>query len=422
MIQLFTILKKQTTWVFEVIISAIVRFYWDDCFSRASALAYTSLFALVPVTALAFSFVTGFGLSAEQTHMALVTVISQLLPSGEDPQIIALRDQLIMHLEEFLVNVRAMNIFALGALIFTSVALLNTIESALNIIWRVSSSTSILSKIANFWTVITLGPILIILSIILTAKIEISSEQIVTGSFLQYFLPIFVSTTGLTLLYYKLPSARVTILEALCGGFFAALCFEGIKIGFTSYLSLSSNYTTIYGVVATIPIFLFWLYVAWAIILLGAEITYQAGSHYILVGLKLWKSQLGEIGSVLGLRILMSIGKAFLDGKPSPSESELAIETATDPVLVRSCLDTLTEAKILSLPDEKSHARSLILSPEKLTVMMVLNAFRKDGRFNIFDQGLNKDANYVKSILETLQISDGDILNYNLKEIVAKKL
>ena len=71
-------------WVYEVLTSALYRFYWDDCFTRASALAYTTLFALVPVTALSLSMFSVFGLQSEEGKFALKTILEQLLPPMEN--------------------------------------------------------------------------------------------------------------------------------------------------------------------------------------------------------------------------------------------------------------------------------------------------------------------------------------------------
>ena len=366
-------------WFWNVITSAALRFYWDDCFSRAAALSYTTLFALVPLTALVFSMFGVFGLTTDQLSLTLRTILEQVLPPMKNSQLQEMQAQVLDHLEQFSLNVRALNTVSIAALIFTSVALLNTIESALNVVWRVTSVFS-LSKIASFWTVVTLGPLFIALSIYWTTRVRLlglADEGSVAYSItISLVVPVIVTALGLTLLFYKLPAAKVALRDALVGAIVSALLFEFVKRSFAYYVGLSTTYSTIYGVVATIPLFLFWLYVAWCVVLYGAEISYQSGSLYILKGLRRYATDLGEIGALLGLRILCVVGRNFLHGNPPPTEGEIAIETGSDPVLVRTCLDILCQAGLLSVPDEKSHARSLTVAPERISITDILRVFR----------------------------------------------
>jgi hypothetical protein len=129
--------------------------------------------------------------------------------------------------------------------------------------------------------------------------------------------------------------------------------------------------------------------VAWLVILFGAEISYQSGSIHILKGRSKYATELGEIGAILGLRILYCIGRSFVEGKAPPSEGEIAIETGTDPVLVRTCLEVLREANIITAADERTHSRTLVVSPEKLTVAAVAHTFRSKG-FRRRLEGINR--------------------------------
>jgi YihY family inner membrane protein len=304
---------------------------------------------------------------------------------------------LLEYLEIFSTNVKALNMVSFAVLIFTSVALLNTIESALNVVWRVSSSFS-LSKIASFWMVISLGPFLIALSIYWTAKVRalgvVEEWSWLYFIVVSYVIPVLTTTLGLFLLYYKLPAARVRLGDALFGAVLAAVLFEFVKRAFAYYVGLSSAYSTVYGVLTTIPLFLFWLYVAWLVMLFGAEASYQSGSIHILYGMRRFATDLGEIGALLGLRILCAVGSRFLEGHPPPSEGEIAVETGSDPVLVRSCLHVLTESHLISVPDEQTHARALIVAPESLTLGTVFNVFRsKQYRRRLEQQGAALEAN-----------------------------
>ncbi|MCC6953009.1 MAG: YihY family inner membrane protein [Deltaproteobacteria bacterium] len=398
-------LTNGAAWFWAVISSAAYRFYWDDCFSRASALAYATLFALVPVSALSFSMFAVFGLSGHDVGRAVKTILDQLLPVSTNEQITELESQIFSHLQLFAFNVQALNTVSIGVLVFTSIALLNTIESALNVIWRSTSNLSLFSKLTSFWTVLTLGPLLIALSIFWTTQVDASGfgREYSTLYFLlvSYIIPTIVTSLALSILFYKLPAARVGVGDAMLGAVVAAVLFELTKRGFAYYVGISTTYSTIYGVVASIPLFLFWLYVTWVVILFGAEISYQSSSIHILSGLRRFATELGEVGALIGLRLLLPFGRAFLLGKSPPTEGEVAIEAGSDPVLVRTCLNVLSDANILTALDEKTHSRALALAPDRITVDMVLETFRSKEYRKRIEKGLES----VKSnaLFELLQ-------------------
>ena len=370
---------ENVKWFGSVMGTAAYRFYWDDGFSRASALAYATLFALVPLCALSFSMFAFVGMSPEELHETLRTVVEQVLPPMRNTQLQELQGQLVQSLQLFAVNVRSLNPLSVAALFLTAVALLNTIESALNVIWRVSSSLGIVAKITSFWAVLSLGPIFLGVSIAWTTRSTFfGAEHVGFGwvLLLQYLVPLLITWSGLTLLFYKLPAARVRFPDALLGAFVGALLFEIVKRVFAYYVGLSSTYSTVYGVMASVPLFLFWLYTAWVVVLLGAEVAYQAGAIHVIRGIRRYSTGLGETGGMLGLRILLSIGRNFRDGKAPPTESDIAIDSGSDPVLVRTCLDVLSGAGLISKADEDTHSRALLLPPEKISVGRVFDVFR----------------------------------------------
>lgn len=402
-------LKQRIIWFFRVLASSFYRFYWDDCFSRASALAYTTLFALVPIFAISFSMFSIFGLKKEQVEAFLEKFINQVLPAADSKPLEDLQQNVIFYVQQLSSNITALNTLSIFVLVVTGIALFNTIESALNAIWRVTTNQTIVSKITNFWAVISLGSLLIAVSIYATTKfavLEAKNPFLSSGyfNFVSFFVPVFMTMAALTLLFYKLPAARVRLKDAVLGAFVASVLFEFTKKVFAYYISVSATdggtfYNKLYAGLAILPMFLFWLYVAWLIVLLGAEIAYQSGSISILLGLKKYKTDLGDMGAVLGLRMLIFIAEKFRAGDAPPTESEIAIEMGTDPVLVKSCLDVLSQAGMITEADEKSHARSLLVAPAKLKVLDIYNAFRsKKHRIDFLEKEQQEEELFLDEI------------------------
>jgi YihY family inner membrane protein len=426
---LFKNLANAFVWISQVLSRATSKFWWDDCFSRASSLAYTSLFALVPAVALIFGMFSGFNVDSNFVDERFGSLLEQLLPPDEDEILVNLKEQLSLYLLELGEVVRALGILSLPVLVFTGIALVNTIESSLNVVWKASSELTIISKVINFWAVITLGPLLILVSFYWYAKftaVALVGEYTSSGLYtlLDFTVPILAIFLLLTLLFYKLPAARVALRDAMLGALFSAVLFEFTKRAFAYYVSLSTTYQTFYGVLVSLPLFLLWLYIAWVVVLFGAQVTYQAGSIKMLSGLKKYASELGEIGGLLGVRILCVIGQRFQQGDTLPTESEIAIETGSDPVLVRTCLGILADAGLITSSDPETHSRSLTVSPDKLFLSEVSYAFRSKQYRDRVDNSMfgtnGGEMQFLEALRQTSQIVDSEILveNWTLSDIL----
>lgn len=394
-------------WMLSVLFSAMHKFWWDDCFSRAASLAYSSLFALVPASALIFGFFNAFNVDSGFASEKLSKLVDQLLPhlKGNEPQIANLKEQIGSYLSELAGVVTQLGLLSLPVLVFSAIALVNTIEGSLNVVWRVSSKLSIVSKIINFWAVTTLGPLLVLVSFYWYAKVttSLAMEPEIQGnlvSILDIIVPVFAIFIAQTLMFYKLPASKVELKDAMLGAMVSAIFFEILKRSFALYVSNSTSYQSFYGVLVTLPVFLFWLYLIWVVVLFGAQVAYQAGSISVLSGLKKYASELGEIGGILGLRILCVIGQRFTRGESVPTESEIAIETGSDPVLVRTCLDILTDAGLITSSDSETHSRSLKVSPDKLSIEDITVAFRSK-QFRAASKNINTTGEVI--FLESLR-------------------
>ena len=420
------ILIDKVSWLLRVVANAGYKFYWDDCFSRASSLAYTTLFSLVPMTALTFAVFKGFEIDEKQLEI----IFENMLPSsdfvksgsglepgaaidsaiaaaqGQEPLLDKFKTQIFEQLRELGRSVRELSMVGLAIVATSGILLLNTIESAFNVVWRASAEVSVISKVMNYWAVITGGPLLIAWSFYWYTRFGSLSEPDTVFSqmspVIDLLVPVLVIWIALMAMYNKMPATNVSLRDSALGAFFAAILFEVIKRAFAYYISHSTTYQSFYGVLVTIPLFLFWLYILWIVVLFGAEITYQAGSIDVLSGLRKYKSELGEIGAILGLRILHTIGCRFVEGVEPPTESDIALETGSDPVLVRTSLELLTDAGLISAGDPKSHRRSLAVSPNKISLGSIVNAFHSKHHLRSKESAEEAGLDEV-SFLETLR-------------------
>lgn len=418
---------------FRIIYSAAGRFYMDDGFSRAAALAYSSLLALVPLTSITVQLLSSVNIGHMQAMEAIRGILERVLPPGQNKLALELQNQIFSVLEGLGSNVKDLNTLTILTLIVTSAALFNTIQSAIDYVWRVGSSSSILNKIVTHWTVFTAWLLLIVMTALWSGNFGGFSldynlfglEHWLNPAFL---LPSIFTWLTLGILYAKVPATNVRYKDAFFGAFIAAILFEFLKRGFAYYLGKSSAYSALYGILASIPLFLFWLYLIWVVVLFGAHISYQSGSIKYLHSLRKYATELGEVGSILGLRILKIISQNFIEGNNPPTEGELAVATGSNPVIVRRSLDILTDAEVLTLPHQDKHYRTLRKSPRNLLVKDILKIFTVDtGFWNKEEPASDQTNEDVKEDFnnETLDMiclvskkSKKKVLNLTLEEFV----
>lgn len=165
------------------------------------------------------------------------------------------------------VNVTNLGAWGFGVTLLVAFALFSTLEGTFNRIWRVLRQRSLLVKFTMFYTLATLGPAVVLLSL---------AQPFVAGVAGGLGWPALVTAFGLVLLNRFMPNMAVRWVPALVGGLFSALMLELGKLGFGYYATrfALSTYEGVYGPLAIFPILLVWFYLSWMVILLGAEIAF----------------------------------------------------------------------------------------------------------------------------------------------------
>jgi len=244
------------------------RFLDDRCFESAGALAYATVFALVPLTAALFGVV-----SAVPAFEDWLDTLTRFVFANFVPEAARAVEQYLL---EFAGSVRGMT--SVGGLVLLGTALLTmkAVEDTFNRIWRVHAPRPGLARFLVYWTVLTLGPILVLGGLALSSYfislplIHSTYEEIGLGGRLLRLAPTAVELVGFTLAYYVLPHRTVKFRHAFFGGVLATVLFELAKYGFALYLTRAS-YREIYGALAVLPILLIWIYTSWLVVLLGAS-------------------------------------------------------------------------------------------------------------------------------------------------------
>jgi membrane protein len=302
------------------------RFLADQCLMTAAALSYTTLLSLVPLLIVLFSTLSIFPAFGGLVEAMQSYVFHNFVPAAGGI--------LQRYFQQFID--RAGTISGVGGvfLIVTALTLMKTIDEAINRVWRAQrGGRRLVVRMAVYWAVLTLGPLLLGVSIAGTSYALAMSAGIVESAMraILFVLPFLSTAIALALIYVFVPNTKVPFRSGLIGALVAAVLFEIAKRGFTRYVAHGTAYATIYGALATIPLFLSWIYVSWVIVLFGAEL-----SHCLTI------FRVGRIGGgaasagpgfeLLGaFRIVGRLWRAQLEGRTVPSSELLDREPFLDP-------------------------------------------------------------------------------------------
>ena len=264
---------------FQQYLRAFVPFFWknfihDRIFLGAGSLAFQTLLSIVPVLAVILSILSVFTVFAPFKRSIEDFLVQNFMPaSGE----------LLHHyLTDFIGKTASVPLLGGVFLFIIALFLISTVDHTLNEIWEVRSPRKALQGFTLYWTVLTLGPVLIGSS--LAASSYVWYTVFTEGPLLELktrllsYLPFINSIFAFFLLYMLVPNRRVRFVHALSGGFLAAVLFELSKIWFVFYVTHISTFEHIYGALSVIPMLFFWIYLGWVVVLTGAEFVFCLGA------------------------------------------------------------------------------------------------------------------------------------------------
>lgn len=255
------------------------RFFKDRATQHAGSLTYTTLFAVVPILTVVFVMI-----SAIPDFQGVEVSIQRYIVNNFMP---AASEKVFEYINDFISQARNLTWIGVGFLIVTTFMMLVTIESAFNMIWRVSNPRRGLSRFLLYWALLSLGPLLIGASFaastyIMSLNFFSNSQSNPIINHLLILAPFVAMTFGLTLFYAAIPNAKVPLKHAILSAIVAAALFECARAIFGFYARAFPSYQLIYGAFAAVPLFLLWIYISWIIILFGCELCCCLGiRHYV---------------------------------------------------------------------------------------------------------------------------------------------
>lgn len=256
---------------FRLLRWVVQRFREDRCTRVAGALSFTTLLALVPLTAVTFAIFSRFEVFESWMTMAQEFIYGNFVPAAGEV--------VSRYLQKFAANAGKLTIWGLLFLFLTSLMLMATIERVFNDIWHVPHTRKRLHRYLGYGALLVLGPMLIGISLWSTSyliSLPLFSRGAPLGGLKVFLLaaaPMIFEWLAFWALYVVVPNHRVRLRHGLIGSLFATVIFEIAKRGFAFFVTHFANYKAIYGAIAALPVFLIWIYLSWTIILAGAVMT-----------------------------------------------------------------------------------------------------------------------------------------------------
>lgn len=253
-----------------------LRFLDDRLFQAAGSLAYTTVFAIVPLAVVVFGVLSAFPVferwSDQLSHYVFTNFVPSAARAAEG------------YLRQFSASAGQLTAAGFIALVVSLLITLNSVEQTFNRIWRVSSARPTLTRFLVYWTVLTLGALLA------AAMLAISNTLFsmplfgtVQGQWLADlalgWAPVAIELLCVLGVYRVVPHLTVHWRHALAGALLATAMLESVKWGMGMYLSSFQSYQKLYGTVAFVPILLLWIYLCWVSVLLGASLASSLAAY-----------------------------------------------------------------------------------------------------------------------------------------------
>lgn len=366
---------------------------------RAMSMVYTTLLALVPLLALGFSVLKGFGVH-NQIEPFLYTFLQPLGPRGEEiaRNIIAFVDN---------VKVGVLGTAGLLLLLYTVISLIQKIEAGFNYVWRVEQSRNIVQRMTGYLSVLLIGPLLMVSAISITATV--SSNTVVQhlleiepfGSLMVLggkLMPYLMVSIAFTICYLFIPNTRVRPGAALTGGVVAGVLWESAGRLFASFVTSSGRYDAIYSGFAIVLVFMIWLYISWLILLLGAQLAFYQQNPRFLMRYRIRVKLSNRLREKLALLVLYHIARHFALNKPAWTAEILGTHLGVAGESLAGILSRLQEYNLIVQTEDGAYLPARDLNAIKLRD--IVQAVRETDRKEDHPEATLRDTGSVSSVME----------------------
>lgn len=348
-------------------------FIKDQCIIRAAALTFTTILSIVPFLAVAFSISKGFGL---QNTEFIRTLVLKLTTGRTE-----VADKIIEYIDR--TNVQALGWVGVATLLFTVLSLVGTIEKAFNIIWGVTKGRSAWRKVADFFPVILICPMVLLIAS--SFNLSLQQQEIISGllsvqaiglleaAFLKA-TPYLLIAMAFAFMYAFIPYTKVRLSAAALGGVVGGVLWQTAQWFYINWQIGAAKYNAIYGSFAQLPLLLMWIYISWLVVLLGCEVSYAWQNLNSFVRQRYFGKATPHERQKIAVLMMSLLARRFHHGRPLPSVEEISEGIMAPASLVSDIFRVLQKAGYTVLTEEQD--REIYAPARALDSVRVLDVVR----------------------------------------------
>ncbi|CAA6808787.1 MAG: Inner membrane protein YihY, formerly thought to be RNase BN [uncultured Sulfurovum sp.] len=242
----------------------LLSLFQDKLSYHSASLSFYTLFSIIPLLVIVLSIFTNLPLFGEVYTGIQALLFENLMPTHSE--------EILTHINSFVENSAKLGMVGVIYVLFTSMMFFKNYDYIVNDIFE-SERRNFWSSVTIYWTLVTLTPIMLVLSFYLSMQIQIvlDKNQFTNGIHLLEVLPFFIIWSIFFLTYKISANTFVRNKAAIISSFIASLVWYIAKSGFVFYVLHNKTYMSIYGGLSTLLFFFLWIYISWAIFLHGMK-------------------------------------------------------------------------------------------------------------------------------------------------------
>jgi membrane protein len=344
---------------------------------RATALVFTTMLSMVPLLAFAFIVLRQLGSHAGRDLQPIVMEFFRPVGAGAAEMT---RDVL-----QFAARLRhgVVGVVGIAFLAWSLIGTIQKVEDSFNYVWRVPQPRSLGRRVAEFLSLLVVGPLLlggfIALShtAFIAGPLQLASSLPLLNRLISlgvHLAPYLMVTTLFTFLYMFIPNTRVRFAPALSGAVVAGVLWAAVGGIFTAFVEYSARLTLVYAGFAAVVAVVTWTYLGWLILLSGAQLSfYIQNPSYLRFGLRQLHLSAVELEQ-LALTIAFLVGHNAATGRPPYTMDVLAADLGVTGVALDPLITALEQARVLKLSGEQLQ---LARDPARIGVIDIIEAVRQ---------------------------------------------
>ena len=360
----------------------------DNAPQMAAALAYRTLFALLPVLVVATVVLKGLR-GVEQFRELAHSVVDalglrdiEIRPAAVDGGAADVETETVVSLQNFVddvvnqlahVNLQALGWVGFAIVIYSAITMMVTIENSFNTIYRAPQGRAWVRRVTTYWFVLTVGPLAIGLMMYVNAQFDLWIHSVQAGQWLIQTAAV-VWSFGVTwlfmfLVYWLVPNTQVSVKATLVGAFVAAVLVEIGRHTLGAYFSQAFAFSFLYGTLGLIPVLMFWIYLMWLVVLFGLEVSFtiQAVHGRRIEDLEEKRTPVRTLIDPASVVTVMEVvSEQFASGKPA-STREIADQTLLPESAIRQMVDELVDEGLVHRLDGAAAGVVLARPPEQIS-------------------------------------------------------